>query len=63
MWWCGTEFTSLKDGKSMEGNKENIGCFGWVMRATGLMLVWKVGGCLMPWIALVMLILIVKMCA
>jgi hypothetical protein len=46
----------------MEAKKENIGCFGWVMRATGLMLVWKMGGCLMPWIVLAMLVLMAKMC-
>ena len=47
----------------MEKKKEDIGCFAWVMRATGLMLVWKVGGCLLPWIALAGLVLMIKMCA
>lgn len=46
------------------GNKnENTGCFAWVMRVTGLMLLWKVGGCLLPWIALVGLVLMIRMCA
>lgn len=47
----------------MENNKDNIGCFGWVTRATGLMLVWKIGGCLMPWIVLALLLIMVQMCA
>jgi hypothetical protein len=47
----------------MEEKNNRIGCFGWVMRATGLMLVWKVGGCLMPWVALAMLLILAQMCA
>ena len=48
--------------KTMKEKKENIGCFGWVMRATGLMLLWELGGCLMPFVLLFLAVLLIKMC-
>ena len=56
------EMQPSENEKTMKEKKENIGCFGWVMRAMGLMLLWELGGCLMPFVLLFLAVLLIKMC-